>query len=1281
MGMNTQIKCYDPLPFAITGFPIDYSKCTKVWPISDWYDAILYACEYAAKSLELQIRFVDTGLFQEFAVSVRVREWANSQYDVILFPQSIADPWPAKPHQPVVAFLLPALHIWTVVLIAPDNLTNKTYPDITVDAFFYKEFDENGLSDAYRIPLYVGPDPGMSTKNLIVSNRDFLQHLHCSVATLMGQYEGLDIYLTIYFNSREKPEVVEESFKDVIITSPKYPWIFDESDDVTFTSLAEVNSYYDNVPMDVVLTAIEGGTVLLKTASQLENFTKILTAADLGQRLQLTAKDLNATFHPDPEYKGPHGFVLTVESPAHRIERNSCVRNITLTNENPFFSINQIQFDSGRLLCIKLGEDAVAENLMVLTFCDTKSKANHGKEDRIEGCSYYNLDLIYSMQTCCQMTLNISRSEYTQISMEREYSSLLIQLPSAISKSKNYFAVGISPYALDYRTMAFSNFAEKDTLLFIVLCYDFNNLWGLLGQLQWTTTRQCKGMAMDLGRGFGDPFHDQIYKTNSTKTWECETFIDVTYELKALNMGSLSVAALDAESQVLDRMFFESDNLPQLPTNITFIGARKLQVSWIGGRVADIREATGYLGTIHFQTSPWWTTPAPRETSPRSARSSHSSLNETAIKCYDALPFTVSKVIVDFQGCTEAWPIGKKYDSAMYGCAYAVKSRTIEMTYMETGLLQEFAISIRVLEWANSQYGLILFPQSVTDPYPASRQNRPITFRLPPLHVFTVVLIAPEKLTNRTYPDVTLESLFSYQVPSDAYRIPLFVGSDPGMSTNTLHSSLVVSPRQHLHCSAVTIISQYEEWAISLDLFFNWQERLEPLSAKFREQVLTSPKYPWIFDEVEDVDFASVTGIEMSGGYASMDLELMSIEGGTLYLEMACRAGNKTKILTSKDLGYEFQITAHVVSARFQPDANYTGPRGFLLSVKSIERQIELNSCVRNITLTKADPVFAINQIQYQTGQYVCVKLDETNEKQQQLVATYCNLKSKNNHVKEHRIDDCIYYDVDLVYLTQTCCRMTMNTTRIDYTKIRIDIEYSSLLIQLSDSILEDVDYLPIGIQPFSSNFQTMSLSANAEKDTLVFLIFCYSYTNWGVLEQLRRAHSDQDCEYSLYAGAIPNGDDKLPLATYHESEQFYPQFLPSGVYSSYIPKGCNPTIAVSVIQLNADPGPLIVDSTQCKGIAMDVGHGFGDRLHEFNVDVNSTKIWECESRIDIEYQLKALNMGSLEILALDADSQILARECFEADNLPELPKNTTFRGVYKLKTDNNRFTNVDDEP
>ncbi|CAJ0575830.1 unnamed protein product, partial [Mesorhabditis spiculigera] len=605
----------------------------------------------------------------------------------------------------------------------------------------------------------------------------------------------------------------------------------------------------------------------------------------------------------------------------------------------------------------------------------------------------------------------------------------------------------------------------------------------------------------------------------------------------------------------------------------------------------------------------------------------------------------------------------------MYGCAYAVKNRAIAITYVETGLFQEFAISVRVLEWANSQYGLILFPQSVTDPYPATRQNPPITFRIPPLHVFTVVLIAPEKLTNRTYPDVTLESLFfsNYgdQVPSDAYRIPLFVGSDPGMSTNTLHSSLVVSPRQHLHCSAVTIISQYEEWVISLALFFNWQERLETLAGKFREQVLTSPKYPWIFDEVEDVDFASVTGIEMAGGYASMDLELMSIEGGTLYLQMAGRAGNKTKILTSKDLGHEFQSTAHVVSARFQPDANYTGPRGFLLSVKSIERQIELNSCVRNITLTKADPVFAINQVQYQTGQYVCVKLDETNETQQQLVATYCNLKSKNNHVKEHRIDDCIYYDVDLVYLTQTCCRMTMNITRIDYTKIRIDIEYSSLLIQLSDSILEDVNYLPIGIQPFSSNFQTMSLSANAEKDTLVFLIFCYSYTNWGLLEQLRRAHSDQDCEYNLYAGAIPNGDDKLPLATYHESEQFYPQFLPSGVYSSYIPKGCNPTIAVNVIQLNTDPGALI---EQCKGIAMDVGHGFGDRLHEFNVDVNSTKIWECESRIDVEYELKALNMGSLEILALDADSQIIARECFEADNLPELPKNTTFRGVYKLK-------------
>ncbi|CAJ0568853.1 unnamed protein product, partial [Mesorhabditis spiculigera] len=546
------------------------------------------------------------------------------------------------------------------------------------------------------------------------------------------------------------------------------------------------------------------------------------------------------------------------------------------------------------------------------------------------------------------------------------------------------------------------------------------------------------------------------------------------------------------------------------------------------------------------------------------------------IKCYDPLPFAVLGLNLTYVGCTEARPIGEKFEAFLYSCSYAVKMSTLHVTPIVTGLLQEFAISFRVQEWSNSQYGVIVFPQDTSDPWPINTKAM-LNFRLPSMYIWSVVLIAPEKLTNQTFPDLMLSAAFDRDLEgeglSDAYRIPLYVGADPGIN----NKNLLLASRDfyliHLHCSVVSIISRYKESDIYLTFYFNQQGAINGYDTDFRDLLLISPKFPWVFDEPGDVYFSTRTGIKLGEEFIKIDVELTVIEGGTLLINDEEALGNYTKKFTATDLGATFHLNVREIAAVFEPDLAHDGPRGFLVHVGNTAKRIARETCVQNITLTRENPLFTINQIQ---GQLICVKIgDDVADHENAIIVIFCNLKQKNDPDSETPIKGCIYYDLDLTYSKQICCRMVFNATRNRYTQIRLNNEYSSLLVRAAT-------FCP-----------GMSFSISMEQDTIVLMAFCYRYSSlWIQLGQLQWAHSENNCEYQLYSGAISRPDAKLPLATFRDVDPFIPQFIPGGVYSIFIPKGCNPVVATKTVSYDDD---IQVPTNQCKGMALDVGPAFGD--------------------------------------------------------------------------------------
>ncbi|CAJ0567673.1 unnamed protein product, partial [Mesorhabditis spiculigera] len=394
------------------------------------------------------------------------------------------------------------------------------------------------------------------------------------------------------------------------------------------------------------------------------------------------------------------------------------------------------------------------------------------------------------------------------------------------------------------------------------------------------------------------------------------------------------------------------------------------------------------------------------------------------ILCYDDFPFLLAGKVPDISDCTQAWSTCQDFQQFHFQCTWTVPGPGTELSYRSEVTIpgDYFALSIRVQEWAVDDEDLCIDDSNV--------------IILQPLTSLTCVSIFDPEHYNKTVP-FNLFRMGSLAVAGAL--LDIYAGGIPGNgNANFLGSALTSQEDQQYNSFDSVVTFMNRDFADNVfivpsmnDVFITPNPTTPTLLSSF--------KYPWIFEEDREFFPETVIGIDYNEILGTL-MSLNALDDGIL--EVGFTADNEkitsSKNYTSKNAGTSYPLRENIKQLKFTPSSN---------SIDGGLAVPRLSGQDPNFLLNIADIRFYGTHYEFNKFTAMVDRLDADTS----ITYTVCSLHS-NSTMKDKAVDyeDCMTR-ADLMTQVLDCCSKTgaaSNGQQIDF-DLRNLTEYSVEQISL----------------------------------------------------------------------------------------------------------------------------------------------------------------------------------------------------------------------------------------
>ncbi|CAJ0564486.1 unnamed protein product, partial [Mesorhabditis spiculigera] len=520
---------------------------------------------------------------------------------------------------------------------------------------------------------------------------------------------------------------------------------------------------------------------------------------------------------------------------------------------------------------------------------------------------------------------------------------------------------------------------------------------------------------------------------------------------------------------------------------------------------------------------------------------------------------------MDPSGCREMRPLSIGYLEFLYTCRWTASGQTVKISYIPfTSPDDVFAVSIRVLEWT-SPFPTYLLPASPSD------DNELQLIMMNRDEILSIVPLMPHPITDSAFPSVNL--YVQLLDAMDDFSIAFYAGSDTDNDEN--------------------LLVQFGNGDFSLELLIYNEARQRFI----RPSLLTSPLYPWKFDNSELIDFC----FEDSAEYFRLEqvtVQIFRLEGGTIEIR-----GDNDELIgnySRLDLGKNIQLLLRDLKIRYCPNPTSTSRRGFLVTLSTAPYGPSNVPCTltfpsnRNASMVMVPEQYTINMDDYDL---ICVTIPKESPMPLTIETRFCDSTQKHQFelgYMTHNVTECgSSFNLSIGDDPLYCCILTSTLSPeevLGFRTIGNGLPRPSLFFQILEYGPANTTIVTLNFN-HTSGIEKFTVPENADNETLVFFSHRTdtAYANMGCPQLIVYGNRrNAPCDYGLYAGALGRH-----LATFSDHEAVFPQLVTSETYSIKIPPSCSPTIALRL----ATDSPNGVHLPGY-GIATVTAPGYGDPMH-----------------------------------------------------------------------------------
>ncbi|CAJ0575690.1 unnamed protein product, partial [Mesorhabditis spiculigera] len=1063
------------------------------------------------------------------------------------------------------------------VLTCVSRFEPETYTTMIPYNFFRMLSDDD---DGALLEIYAGGYPAKDRTNLIgsTSTSQADQQLDSFAATVTFINRDEDHSISV------GPEISKVAIDNIIITpnsnaptflsSFKYPWVFEEDPELFKPTIITVN--YNQITCTLLtINALEGGTLEVGFTDNNVQISARKNTNDGGFRVVIYGNDI------------ARGGLTTPK----------------ISPDEPNFLLNVVDIfgDEGNVNQFTAVVDGLVSETNI-TYTREKTPKYHKK-------ILVEMKLIV-ITIACQIDILATIQEPLYIpQLTPVEPALLVNLEDVVPFGTLIAGVAglnrdtwivytlctlAANYECDLQAAEFGPCSSSDPEIFYPQ-YLFSGTFTLAVPEKCTPTislrRQdltaydimersdCTGMRLVVSPGYKQP---PIFLVNSslhTVTWKC-TAIDLRFELVDMQNVELTLFAINLNGTTMQH-------------NYTSTGFSSSEL---------------YLTQITNIANP-------------------------AIRCYDEIPISIDREVPDELGCTMVWPSCTTFMYIETQCYWEVQTGEVEIGFRNIDSPPEaFAVSIRVLEWVdvNHKYFLMAYSE------PSERLCGAATWLMPG----SILTFVPPMVISNYMNTVTISSFQFHEFTNDTTFVEAYYGGDPGYSETNFAGRIDASVKisTFLTFSAVTtLVNRNARGTIAFRSdATSWRlDKVHLTLARYTPTHLSSYKYPWIFEEDQDLFPVATIGVGFSGDVCKI-LTIDVIESGELVIESR---NEQFDNVTNRHLS----LLCPVVQFLDTPAL------GFRISTETALAMT--GDAIVSITTAESSYMFNLADIIDPMQRFVARFEELTQEHRATL--TICSLDYSSQPSQEAvNFVNCTSR-ADLTTRFLNCCTKHVHVT--NRTSISLDFYNftyftNGAVVTFAVQLFDDVEDLTIHL-PYNV-YEDDELAFRVPETNKTFFVginlpgFVISPKTDGplrqdihsaILKSILWPHSVIDCEYNLYPGFITTRNVSKPFITFRNSDIFYPQWLFSGTFTLEIPAGCTPTVSLGREDMVSTEQ---LDSTECSGMRFVVTPAYSSAPLRNHLGTLQKVTWICDP-VDVELELVDLVNANMDIFLTHADGTI----------------------------------------
>ncbi|CAJ0567676.1 unnamed protein product, partial [Mesorhabditis spiculigera] len=564
-----------------------------------------------------------------------------------------------------------------------------------------------------------------------------------------------------------------------------------------------------------------------------------------------------------------------------------------------------------------------------------------------------------------------------------------------------------------------------------------------------------------------------------------------------------------------------------------------------------------------------------------------------AIRCYDEIPILIDREAPDQRGCTMVWPSCTTFMYIQSQCYWEVRTGEVEIVFRNIDSPPEaFAVSIRVLEWVdvNHKYFLMAYSE------PSERLCGAATWLMPG----SILTFVPPMVIGNYINTVTISSFQFHEFTNDTTFVEAYYGGDPGYSETNFAGRIDASVKisTFLTFSAVTtLVNRNARGTIALRSdATSWRlDKVYLTLARYTPTHLSSYKYPWIFEEDQDLFPVATIGV----GYTPAPSRAQNFRFRISTETALAMTGDAIVSITTAESSYMFNL-ADIIDPM----------QRFVARFEELTQEHRATLTICSLDYSSQPSQGAVNFVN-------CTSRAD-------LTTRFLNCCTKHVHVTNGTSISLDFYN--FTYFTNGAV-VTFAVQLFD------DVE--DLTIHLPYNVYED-DELAFRVPETNKtifvgiNLPGFVISPKTDGPL-------HQDIHSTILKSILWPHSVIDCEYNLYPGFITTRNVSKPFATFRNSDIFYPQWLFSGAFTLEIPAGCTPTVSLGREDMVTTEQ---LDSTECSGMRFVVTPAYSSAPLRNHLGTLQKVTWICDP-VDVELELVDLVNANMDIFFTHADGTI----------------------------------------